>query len=297
MLTLNPKDIATGKLHAYLLSAVAPRPIAFASTIDKNGIPNLSPFSFYNVFSSNPPVAIFSPARRVRDNTTKHTLENVKDIPEVVLNAVNYDMVQQMSLSSTEYPAGVNEFEKAGFTPVASELVKPFRVKESPVQLECKVKEVIALGDKGGAGNLIVCEIVLVHIQESILDDQGRIDQHKIDLVARLGGDWYSRNSGNALFEVPKPLSSLGIGVDAIPVAIRNSHILSGNDLGKLGNVEHMPTENDIASYIQSPEFMLVSEEFKFKQKGENARHEAAKHFLNKNDSATAWKILLSETI
>jgi flavin reductase (DIM6/NTAB) family NADH-FMN oxidoreductase RutF len=297
MLTLNPKDIATGKLHAYLLSAVAPRPIAFASTLNQDGTPNLSPFSFYNIFSSNPPIAIFSPARRVRDNTTKHTLENVKHSPEVVLNAVNYDIVQQMSLSSTEYPYGVNEFEKSGLTPLASELVKPFRVKESPVQIECKVKEVIALGDQGGAGNLIVCEILLVHIQESILDEQGRIDQHKIDLVARLGGDWYSRNSGNALFEVPKPLSTLGIGVDAIPAKIRNSHILSGNDLGKLGNVEQMPSEKDISAYIQSPEFILVSQEFNFKQKGEKALHEAAKFFLNKNDSQTAWKILLSETI
>ena len=297
MLTLNPKDIATGKLHAYLLSAVAPRPIAFASTINQDGTPNLSPFSFYNVFSSNPPIAIFSPARRVRDNTTKHTLDNVKHTPQVVLNAVNYDIVQQMSLSSTEYPYGINEFEKAGLTPVASELVKPFRVKESPVQLECKVNEVIALGDQGGAGNLIVCEILLVHIKESILDELGRIDQHKIDLVGRLGGDWYSRNTGNALFEVPKPLSSLGIGVDAIPANIRNSNILSGNDLGKLGNVEKMPSNIDIATYNQSPEFILVSQEFKFKQNGENARHEAAKYFLNKNDSNTAWKILLSEII
>jgi flavin reductase (DIM6/NTAB) family NADH-FMN oxidoreductase RutF len=297
MLTLNPKDIATGKLHAYLLSAVAPRPIAFASTINQDGTPNLSPFSFYNVFSSNPPIAIFSPARRVRDNTTKHTLDNVKHTPQVVLNAVNYDIVQQMSLSSTEYPYGINEFEKAGLTPVASELVKPFRVKESPVQLECKVNEVIALGDQGGAGNLIVCEILLVHIKESILDELGRIDQHKIDLVGRLGGDWYSRNTGNALFEVPKPLSSLGIGVNAIPANIRNSNILSGNDLGKLGNVEKMPSNIDIATYNQSPEFILVSQEFKFKQNGENARHEAAKYFLDKNDSNTAWKILLSEII
>jgi flavin reductase (DIM6/NTAB) family NADH-FMN oxidoreductase RutF len=297
MFTLNPKDIATGKLHAYLLSAVAPRPIAFASTINQDGTPNLSPFSFYNVFSSNPPIAIFSPARRVRDNTTKHTLDNVKHTPQVVLNAVNYDIVQQMSLSSTEYPYGINEFEKAGLTPVASELVKPFRVKESPVQLECKVNEVIALGDQGGAGNLIVCEILLVHIKESILDELGRIDQHKIDLVGRLGGDWYSRNTGNALFEVPKPLSSLGIGVNAIPANIRNSNILSGNDLGKLGNVEKMPSNIDIATYNQSPEFILVSQEFKFKQNGENARHEAAKYFLNKNDSSTAWKILLSEII
>jgi hypothetical protein len=191
----------------------------------------------------------------------------------------------------------VNEFEKSGLTPLASEIVKPFRVKESPVQLECKVNEVIALGNEGGAGNLIVCEILLVHIQESILDAQGRIDQHKIDLVARLGGDWYSRNSGNALFEVPKPISTLGIGVDSFPSKIKNSSILSGNDLGKLGNVEQIPTENEIAIYLQSAEYELVSQEFKFKQKGENAIHEAAKHFLNKNDTSTAWKILLSESI
>ncbi|MFN7845683.1 MAG: flavin reductase family protein [Bacteroidota bacterium] len=297
MLTINPKDIATPKLHSYLLSAVAPRPIAFASTLNEDGTPNLSPFSFYNVFSSNPPIAIFSPARRVRNNTTKHTLDNVKHLPEVVLNAVNYDMVQQMSLSSTEYPYGVNEFEKAGFTPVPSELVKPFRVKESPVQMECIVKEVIALGNEGGAGNLIVCEIVKIHIHESILDSAGNIDQHKIDLVARLGSDWYSRNSGNALFEVPKPLTSLGIGVDAIPAEIRNSSILTGNDLGKLGNVEKLPIAADIANYIKSAEYTLVCDEFKLKQKGPIAIHEAAKHFLNKNDSATAWKILLSETI
>jgi len=294
MLTLHPKDIATGKLHAYLLSAVAPRPIAFASTLNQDGTPNLSPFSFYNVFSSNPPIAIFSPARRVRDNSTKHTLDNIKHTPEVVLNAVNYDIVQQMSLTSTEYPYGVNEFEKSGLTPIASELVKPFRVKESPVQLECKVNEVIALGDKGGAGNLIVCEIILVHIHESILDDNGRIDQHKIDLVARLGGDWYSRNSGNALFEVPKPISTLGIGVDAIPEHIKNSHILSGNDLGMLGNVEHLPFTEEIAIYTQSPEFELVRTEFNFNKNGEKAKHQAAKYFLTKNDSATAWKILLS---
>jgi flavin reductase (DIM6/NTAB) family NADH-FMN oxidoreductase RutF len=252
MLTLNPKDIATGKLHAYLLSAVAPRPIAFASTLNQDGTPNLSPFSFYNIFSSNPPIAIFSPARRVRDNTTKHTLENVKHSPRSSVKCCKLRYcATNVAYQALSIHYGVNEFEKSGLTPLASELVKPFRVKESPVQIECKVKEVIALGDQGGAGNLIVCEILLVHIQESILDEQGRIDQHKIDLVARLGGDWYSRNSGNALFEVPKPLSTLGIGVDAIPAIIRNSHILSGNDLGKLGNVEQMPSEKDISTYIQ----------------------------------------------
>ncbi len=202
---IDPKSTPTAKLHGYLLGAIGPRPIAFASTIDEHGVPNLSPFSFFNVFSANPPIAIFSPARRGRDNTTKHTFENAKLNREVVINVVNYDLVEQMSLSSTEYGAGVDEFIKAGLTPVPSELIQPFRVKESPVQFECKVKEVVELGQEGGAGNLIICEIVMIHIDESILDDDGRIDQHKIDLVGRLGGNWYVRASGNALFEIAKP--------------------------------------------------------------------------------------------
>ncbi len=296
MITINPKEIPTAQLHGYMLSAIAPRPIAFASTLNEEGIPNLSPFSFYNAFGSNPPIAIFSPARRVRDNTTKHTLENVKNTPEVVLNAVSYSMVQQTSLASTEYPYGVNEFEKAGFTPISSVLVKPFRVKESPVQIECKVKDVITLGDSGGAGNLIVCEIVLMHIHQSILDAEGRIDQHKIDLVARLGKEWYSRNSGSALFEVPKPLHTpLGIGVDALPEAIRNSHTLSGNDLGKLGNVGILPNQEEIEAYLKTTEYELVHQEFKLNGEEAEATHHAAKHFLAKNDTATAWKILLSK--
>ena len=232
MVTIDPKSIPTAQLQGYLQSSVGPRPIAFASTIDSNGVPNLSPFSFFNVFSANPPILVFSPARRVRDNTIKHTLQNAEATREVVINVVNYDMVQQTSLSSTEYPEGVNEFLKSGFTPIPSTIVKPYRVKESPVQFECKVTQIIALGTEGGAGNLILCEVVKLHIDESILDSNGAIDQHKIDLVSRLGGNWYSR-SNEGLFEVEKPLNTMGVGVDAIPVSIRASDYFAGNDLGK----------------------------------------------------------------
>ena len=249
MLTIKPGEIPTAKLHSYMLSAVAPRPIAFASTIDQDGRPNLSPFSFFNVFSSKPPIMIFSPNRRVRDNSTKHTLENVIVTKEVVINIVNFSMVQQTSLSSTEYPQGVNEFLKAGFTMLASEEVRPYRVKESPVQFECKVREVIELGQEGGAGNLVICEVVKMHIDESILDDSGNIDQHKIDLVSRLGGNWYGRPS-KGLFEVPKPLTTLGIGVDSIPESIRWSKVLTGNDLGMLGNVEALPTTEEVTYFL-----------------------------------------------
>src|SRR4051812_15666677 len=245
-MTVNPKDIRVAKMHAYMLSAIAPRPIAFASTIDKDGNPNLSPFSFFNAFGSHPPLVVFSPSRRVRDNTTKHTLENVREVKEVVINSVNYAMVQQASLASCEYPKGTNEFVKAGFTPIPSELIKPFRVKESPVQMECKVLQVIETGHEGGAANLIICEILLMHINENILTEDKRIDQHKIDLVARMGGDMYCRASGNSIFEVPKPNTKLGIGIDNIPEAIRDSAILSGNDLGKLGNADSLPSAEEI---------------------------------------------------
>lgn len=240
MLQIDPTQITTPQLHGYLLGAIAPRPICFASTIDGNGQINLSPYSFFNVFSANPPVMIFSPARRVRDNTVKHTLENVRETGEVVINVVSYQMVQQMSLSSTEYPKGVNEFEKAGFTEVPSVKVGPPRVKESPVQFECKVKEVVALGDQGGAGNLVICEVVQIHIEESILDEAGKIDPLKLDPVARMGGNWYSR-ANLGLFEVEKPLRSLGIGVDALPQVIKDSTVLTGNHLGMLANVEKLP--------------------------------------------------------
>jgi flavin reductase (DIM6/NTAB) family NADH-FMN oxidoreductase RutF len=246
MLTINCENLSPMQLQNYLQYAIAPRPICFASTIDAEGNVNLSPFSFFNMFSTNPPMCIFSPARRVRDNTTKHTLENVLQVKECVINIVNYDMVQQMSLASTEYAKGVNEFEKAGFTMQESHLVKPPRVAEAPVQLECLVNEVIPLGDKHGAGNLVLAEIKLIHIKEDILDEDGKIDQAKIDLVARLGGDWYCRVTPENLFKVAKPLTTLGIGVNSLPVAVRNSKVLTGNDLGMLGNMEVLPNDLEI---------------------------------------------------
>ncbi len=284
MLSIDPKEIPTAKLHGYLLGAVAPRPIAFASTIDAEGNPNLSPFSFFNVFSANPPIMIFSPARRVRGNTTKHTLENAMVTKEVVINVVNYDIVHQMSLSSTDYPKGVNEFDKAGFTMLKSENIAPFRVAESPVQFECKVNEVIHLGDQGGAGNLIVCEVVKLHVNEAVLDANGAIDQHKIDLVSRAGGSYYSR-AKDGFFEIPKPIATLGIGVDAIPGSIRNSTVLTGNDLGKLGNVEQLPTQASVDNFAKDNSQFIGLDRLK--------KHTFAKQFLNTNDTESAWKVLL----
>ena len=284
MLTIHPKEIPTAKLHGYLLSAVAPRPIALASTIDKNGNANLSPFSFFNVFSANPPILIFSPARRVRNNTTKHTLENVHQVKEVVINVVNYNIVHQMSLSSTEYAQGVNEFKKAGFTMLKSDEVKPFRVAESPVQFECKVKEIVALGNEGGAGNLVICEVVKLHIDEAVLDDNQVINQKKLDLVARAGGSYYTR-AKNGFFEIPKPLSTLGIGVDHIPFEIKNSTILTGNDLGMLGNIEKIPNLDDVNKFAsENPEFIT---------KDSVKKHKFAKSFLEKGEVLSAWKVLL----
>lgn len=298
MLHINPKEVPVAELHGYLLGAVGPRPIALASTVDQFGNPNLSPFSFFNVFSANPPIAIFSPARRVRDNTTKHTLENVMDNKEVVINVVSHEIVQQTSLSSTEYDQGVNEFTKAGFTPIASETVAPFRVKESPVQLECVVNEVISLGNEGGAGNLVVCEIKMIHINENILNDLGKIDPDKIDLVGRMGGNWYCRASKDAIFEVEKPLSTLGIGFDQIPTRIRNSYILSGNDLGMLGNVEHIPSIEEVEQY--KTENGAVQEILNFSAEDEEAReslHHRAKELLNQGRTIEAWKTLLIDKL
>ncbi|MEP7170477.1 MAG: flavin reductase family protein [Bacteroidota bacterium] len=294
---INPKEIKTGELHAFMLHAIAPRPIAFASTVDKNGKPNLSPFSFFNAFGSKPPILVFSPARRVRDNTIKHTLENIYETKEVVINVVNYAMVQQTSLSSCEYPKGVNEFEKAGLTAIASEIVKPFRVKESPVQMECKVLQVIETGDQGGAANLIVCEILLMHINDDVLNEEGKmIDENKIDLVARMGADFYCRASGNALFKVPKPNLKLGIGIDSIPQNIRFSHVLSGNDLGKLGNVEKLPTTEEVGEFVKLDEVKKLKEALKNdKANAELAVQLAAKRLLAENKVDDAWKLLLME--
>lgn len=284
MLSINPKDIPTVQLHGYLLSAIAPRPIALASTMDSKGNVNLSPFSFFNVFSANPPVLIFSPARRVRGNTTKDTLENAKETKEVVINVVNYDIVQQMSLSSTEYPTDVNEFDKAGLTMLASEKVAPFRVAESPIQLECKVTEVVELGTEGGAGNLIICELVKLHIKKEFLNDEGTINQQKLDLVARAGGSLYSR-AKDGFFEIPKPLTTLGIGVDAIPSEIRNSIILTGNDLGMLGNVEVLPSKIAVNKFAKEHSQNVGNSIVK--------KHTFAKTFLENNDVLSAWKALL----
>lgn len=289
MLTIDPKSVKTSELHSYLLGAVAPRPIAFASTIDKEGRPNLSPFSFFNVFSAKPPIAIFSPARSGRTGATKNTLDNVREVPEVVINVVTYDLVQQASLSSTEYPKGVNEFIKAGLTPIASERIKPFRVKESPVQMECKVKEVIELGTEGGAGNLVICEVLLMHISEDVLDANKQIDANKIDLVSRMGGNLYCRASGDSLFEVQKPLQTIGIGVDGLPEKIRKSKMLTGNNLAQLANVEKLPSKEEVEAYRKSPSyrsFETIS--------SEEQLHYEAKKLLDKGNVVDAWKLLLT---
>jgi flavin reductase (DIM6/NTAB) family NADH-FMN oxidoreductase RutF len=273
-----------------MLGAIAPRPIAFASTIDAQGQVNLSPFSFFNAFGSNPPIVIFSPARRVRGNTTKHSLDNVREVPEVVINIVNYAMVQQMSLASTEYDKGVNEFVKAGFTAAKSTVVKPPRVAEAPVAFECKVNQIIETGSEGGAANLIICEIILAHVHEDILDTHGKIDPFKIDLVARMGGDWYCRANGEALFEVEKPLAKKGIGIDQIPASIRFSKILTGNDLGKLGNVEILPTQAEVDTFAQEPELLQAMTQA---QDIEIILHKLAQQYLEQNDTVKAWKTLL----
>ena len=289
MLSILPQEVSTGKLHGYLLSAVSPRPIAFASTVDGVGNVNLSPFSFYNVFSANPPILVFSPARRVRDNTTKHTLENILITKEVVINIVNYDMVQQMSLSSTEYPDGVNEFIKSGLTEVASDIVKPPRVQEAPVQFECKVNDVIALGNQGGAGNLVIAEVVKLHIKETVLDADGKIDANKIDAVARMGGNWYNR-SREGMFEVIKPIKTRGIGVDALPKSIKNSKILSGNDLGVLGNSEKIPTSSEVKEYLNLEAEKSVDIQTSNK---ENIQKQA-QNMLQKGNVLEAFKLLLA---
>jgi flavin reductase (DIM6/NTAB) family NADH-FMN oxidoreductase RutF len=289
MVSILPGEVSTSRLHHYLLGAVGPRPIAFASTRDEKGRPNLSPFSFFNVFSANPPILIFSPARRVRNNTTKHTLENVLKIQEVVINIVDYAMVQQMSLASTEYAEGENEFIKAGLTMLESDMVEPYRVAESPVQFECKVNKIEPLGKEGGAGNLIFSEVMKIHIDASILDENENIDPYKIDQVARMGGNWYTR-AVEGLFEVPKPLSTLGVGVDRIPEDIRFSEILTGNDLGKLGNVQQIPSLEEVTVFkrgniaLQS----IVDDQDFIKL------HLMAQEYLNKNDVLSAWKILLA---
>ena len=295
MLEINPKDLSTKDLHGYLLSSVGPRPIALVSTIDNEGRPNLSPFSFFNVFSANPPIAIFSPARRVRNNTTKHTLQNAVSTKEVVINVVSYPIVEQTSLSSTEYKEGVNEFIKSGLTPLESIQVKPYRVKESPVQMECIVKEIISLGEEGGAGNLVVCEIVKMHISENVLSEHHQIDPNKIDLVGRMGGNWYCRASNNSLFEVQKPNSKIGIGYDQLPLHIRNSDILSGNDLAKLANVESLPSIEDVKKFKGNKDLVKILKSSVDEEQTRENLHYHCKKLLQENKILDAWCTLLIE--
>lgn len=297
MKSINLNELPGKEAHAHLLAAVGPRPIAFASTIDEDGNPNLSPFSYFNVFSTRPPVLIFSPNRRVRNNTNKDTLHNIEKTREVVINVVNFDIVEQMSLSSTEYPSGVNEFLKAGLSPIESELVKPFRVKESPVQFECKVNDIIYLGEEGGAGNLIICEVLKMHVDESVLNENGITDCTKLDLVARMGANWYTRATGESMFEVEKPLMTLGIGIDQIPPRIRNSVFLSGNDLGKLGNVERMPNDEEIAEIANHPRIKDILANSADGMEAREQLHEYAKELLAKNKVQKAWKVLLSDRL
>lgn len=294
MLTINPQEVKTAEVHALLLGAIAPRPIAFASTTDREGSVNLSPFSFFNVFSAKPPILVFSPARRVRDNTGKHTLENVLETKEVVINIASFDIVEQMSLASTEYDRGINEFIKSGLTPEPSVMVQPPRVKEAPVAFECRVNEVISLGPEGGAGNLVICEVLLIHVKEEILDENGKIDPFRLDAVARMGGDYYLRANGDCIFELPKPVRNKGIGFDQLPEFIRNSTILTGNNLARLANSETIPSEEEVESIKADS---LVSYTLnKYKSNVARLRQELellGNKLLEDNQVEMAWRVLL----
>ncbi len=294
MLTIDPKNIPIPKLHQYLLGAIGPRPIAFAATVDAEGNDNLAPFSFFNVFSANPPILIFSPARSGRTNTTKDTYNNVKVVPEVVINVVNHEIVHQMSLASSPFAPGVSEFVKAGFTPLDSETIRPKRVAESPVQLECKVIEVKELGDQGAAGNLVICEVLRMHINEAVLDENQMIDQQKIDLVARMGGNWYCRADVNSMFEITKPITTVGIGYDQLPEDIRGSKILTGNDLGQLAGIEELPNETDVNEFklLELSDLFISLEDEPAKL--EEELHRKAQSLLKENQLEDAWKTLLA---
>ena len=296
MKTIQPKDLSTPELQALLQGAVAPRPIAFVSSINGAGAVNLSPFSFFNLFSANPPILVFSPSRRVRDKSTKHTLENVREVPEVVIHVVGHSLVEQMSLASTEYGKGVNEFVKAGLTEVPSNLVSPPRVKEAPLAFECRVNQVISLGEEGGAGNLVICEVLQIHLDERILDASGAIAPLKLDPVARLGGNWYTKITPESLFQIPKPLTTLGIGVDQIPEEIRLSSVLTGNNLGRLGNVEQLPDSEEIAAFGQTPEVLELKKRFqRDPESWIDHLHRWAQQELESGEVELAWKILLQK--
>ena len=295
--TINPAEVSTAVFHQYLLGAVAPRPVAFASTVDRDGNINLSPFSFFNAMGSNPPLLVFSPNRSVRDNINKHTLENLKEVNEVVINMVNYAMAEQMSLSSCAYPKGVNEFTKAGFTQLSSTLVRPPRVAESPAAFECRVEQIIETGHEGGAANLVICRVLLAHISTKVLDTAGKIDTAKIDLIARMGGDWYCRANGDALFEIPKPNTQLGIGYDQIPLSVRNSPVLTGNNLGRLGNVQKLPTSEAIEAFSKLPEMKEMYRRYRNDPEGlQYHLHQLAQRCLEAGEVEEAWKVLLSDS-
>ena len=294
IITLDPAELAVPEIHRYLLGAVGPRPIAFAATVDKLGNHNLAPFSFFNVFSANPPIMIFSPARSGRTNTTKDTYNNVKEVPEVVINVVTHKMVHQMSLASSPFEPQVDEFKKAGFTALDSELIKPRRVGESPVQFECRVNDVVELGELGGAGNLVICEVVKIHINEAVLDENQMIDQKKIDLVSRMGGNWYCRADENSMFEINKPITTIGVGFDNIPMDIIQSNILTGNELGQLAGIEEIPNETDVNEY----KLMELSDLFIGLEDNaallETELHKKASELLKQEKIQEAWMTLLA---
>ncbi len=294
MLSIDPSSIPIPQLHGYLLGAIGPRPIAFASTMSKDGHHNLAPFSFFNVFSANPPVLIFSPARSGRTNTTKDTFNNVKEVKEVVINIVNYNMVHQMSLASSPFPSDIDEFDKTGFTKIASETIQPYRVAEAPVQFECIVNDIIELGQNGGAGNLVICEVKKMHIAEAILDEDGKIDQKKIDLVSRMGGNWYCRADENSMFEIAKPITTIGVGFDNIPDDIKSSPVLTKNDLGQLGNIERIPDETEVNEYKLLDLSDLFVELEDDQPALELALHRLARERLKENKVQEAWKTLLA---
>ena len=294
--TMRPEDCSVAEFHSFMLACVGPRPIAFVSSINGAGEVNLSPFSFFNLFSANPPILVFSPSRRVRDKSTKHTLENVLEVPEVVIHVVGHSLVEQMSLASTEYGKGVNEFVKAGLTAVPSNLVAPPRVKESPVAFECKVQQVVTLGDQGGAGNLVICEVIQIHLDEAILDASGVIAPLKLDPVARLGGNWYTKVTADSLFQIPKPLTTLGIGVDQIPEEIRTSTVLSGNNLGRLANVECLPSPEELALFSAREDLEDIRRRFRLDEESWiDHLHRWAKEELEAGNVDLAWKILLQK--
>jgi flavin reductase (DIM6/NTAB) family NADH-FMN oxidoreductase RutF len=289
MLTIDPKSTPTPQLHQYLLGSVSPRPIAFVSTISPEGVPNLAPYSFFNVFSSNPPTAIFSSNRTVANNTTKDTLANAKATGEVVINVVSHEIVRQMSLASISYPAEVDEFAKAGLTPIASDLVKPFRVKESPSQMECRVKEIIPLGDQGGAGNLIICDILRIHIREDVLDEEGRIDPHKMDLMGRMGRAFYCRASGSAVSRIFQPVNKMGMGFEGLPEGIRYSKTLTGNQLAELAAFTELPlADGSVLKDKKVQQAMLATESQK-----ESLLHQYAASLIDKGEVEKAWQVLL----